>query len=72
MNEREKYMLKMNEREKYMLKALIVIAAFRKDEKVGLRPYMDEHKIKWNNNEDVKTWVQRIAKDAIRYAMRYV
>jgi hypothetical protein len=58
----------MNEREKYMLKALKVIASYGTGAKVVLRPYMDEHDIKWNNDEDVKTWMKRIAKDAIKYA----
>lgn len=58
--------------EKYMLDALRAIASFGKGEEARkvLRPYMDRRGIKWDNNEDVKTWMQRIAEDAIRYAER--
>jgi hypothetical protein len=39
----------MNDREKYMLEALQAIASYGKGEraKIVLRPYMDEHGIKW-------------------------
>jgi hypothetical protein len=29
---------------------------------------MTEHKLKWDNDEDVKIWMRRIAEDAIRHA----
>jgi hypothetical protein len=58
----------MNKREQYMLSALRAIARYGKGAKVVLRPYMNEHKIKWNKDEDVKTWMKRIAEDAIEYA----
>lgn len=63
----------MNEREQYMLEALRVIAAHGKGHSAVavLRPYMDGHTIKWNRDEDVKTWVRRIAQDAIKYAENY-
>jgi hypothetical protein len=56
----------MSERERYMLDALKAIVSFGKG--VVLRPYMDDHKITWDDKEDVKTWMQRIAQDAIEYA----
>ena len=59
----------MNEREQYMLDALRVIAAYGDGAKVVLRPYMDKHEIKWHKDEDVKTWIKRIAKDAVKYAV---
>jgi hypothetical protein len=31
---------------------------------------MDAHGISWNNDEDVKTWMRRIADDAIKFASR--
>jgi hypothetical protein len=58
----------MNEREQYMLNALRVIASFGKEAKLVLRLYMTEHKIKWDNDEDVKVWMRRIAENAIKYA----
>lgn len=58
----------MNERERYMLDALKAIVSFGKG--VVLRPYMDDHKIAWNDKEDVKTWMQRIAQDAIQHAQK--
>ena len=58
----------MNDRELYMLNALRAIASYGKEGKVVLRPYMTEHKLKWDNDEDVKIWMRRIAEDAIRYA----
>ena len=42
----------MNERERYMLNALRVIASYGKEGKAELRPYMIEHKLKWDNDED--------------------
>jgi hypothetical protein len=58
----------MNEREQYMLNALQVIASYgREQPKPVLREYMREHQIKWDNDEDVKVWMRRIAEDAIRY-----
>ena len=51
-----------------MLNALRVIASYGKESKVVLRQYMTEHKLKWDNDEDVKMWMRRIAEDAIRYA----
>ena len=58
----------MNERELYMLNALRVIASYGKEGKIDLRPYMTEHKLKWDNDEDVKVWMRRIAEDAIKFA----
>ena len=58
----------MNDRELYMLNALRAIASYGKEGKVVLRPYMTEHKLTWDNDEDVKIWMRRIAEDAIRYA----
>lgn len=59
----------MNEREEYMLNALVAIARYGKNSpKQVLRPYMDKHGIKWHKDEDVKTWMQRIARDAIDFA----
>jgi hypothetical protein len=59
----------MNEREQYMLNALRVIASYgREQPKLVLREYMREHKIKWDNEEDVKVWMRRIAEDAVKYA----
>jgi len=58
----------MNDRELSMLNALRVIASYGKESKVVLRQYMTEHKLKWDNDEDVKMWMRRIAEDAIRYA----
>lgn len=58
----------MNQREQYMLNALRVIASYGKEGKVALRPYMTERNIKWDNDEDVKIWMRRIAEDAIKYA----
>jgi hypothetical protein len=58
----------MNEREQYMLDALRAIASYGKEGKVALRPYMTEHNLKWDNDEDVKVWMRRIAEDAVRYA----
>ena len=60
----------MNDHERYMLNALRAIASYGKEGKVVLRPYMTEHKLKWDNDEDVKIWMRRIAEDAIRYAAR--
>ena len=60
----------MNERELYMLNALRVIASYGKEGKIGLRPYMIEHKLKWDYDADVKVWMRRIAEDAIKYAAR--
>ncbi len=62
----------MNEREEYMLEALKAIASFGKGETAStvLRPYMDAHRLKWNKDEDVKTWIQRIAADAIDHALK--
>ena len=57
----------MNERELYMLNALRTIASYGKEGKTVLRPYMTEHNLKWDNDEDVKVWMRRIAEDAIRY-----
>jgi len=51
-----------------MLNALRAIASYGKEGKVVLRPYMTEHKLKWDNDEDVKIWMRRIAEDAIRHA----
>ena len=58
----------MNEREQYMLNALRVIASYGREGKAELRPYMIERKLKWDNDEDVKVWMRRIAEDAIEYA----
>jgi hypothetical protein len=58
----------MNDRELYMLNALRAIASYGEEGKVALRPYMTERKLKWDNDEDVKVWMRRIAEDAIRYA----
>ena len=59
----------MNEREQYMLNALRGIASYgREQAKLVLREYMREHKIKWDNEEDVKVWMRRIAEDAVKYA----
>ena len=62
----------MNERERYMLGALRAIATYGKGKSatIVLRPYMDAHGISWNNDEDVKTWMRRIADDAIKFASR--
>jgi hypothetical protein len=59
----------MNEREQYMLNALRVIASYGKQGKIVLRPYMIDHKLKWDNDDDVKVWMRRIAEDAIKYAV---
>lgn len=61
-------MTELNEREKYMYEALAAIANFGKGAKVVLRPYMDNHNIKWDEDEDVKTWMQKIAVDAMTFA----
>jgi hypothetical protein len=53
-----------------MLNALRAIASYGKEGKVVLRSYMTEHKLKWDNDEDVKIWMRRIAEDAIRHAAR--
>jgi hypothetical protein len=58
----------MNDSELYMLNALRTIASYGKEGKGVLRPYMTEHKLMWDNDEDVKIWMRRIAEDAIRYA----
>ena len=58
----------MKEREVYMLNALRTIASYGIEGKRELRPYMIEHKLKWDNDEDVKVWMRRIAEDAIKYA----
>ena len=60
----------MTDRESYMLDALRAIASFGngQEPRLVLRPYMDEHGINWSSDEDVKTWMQRIAQDAIRHA----
>jgi hypothetical protein len=58
----------MNECEQYMLNALRVIASYGREGKVALRPYMIERKLQWDNDEDVKVWMRRIAEDAIKYA----
>ena len=58
----------MNDRELYMLNALRAIVSYGKEGKVVLRPYMTEHNLKWDNDEDVKIWMRRIAEDAIRHA----
>lgn len=57
----------MNERELYMLTALRVIASYGRGRKAALRQYMTEHNLQWDNDEDVKVWMRRIAEDAIRY-----
>ena len=61
----------MNAREKYTLEALQAIASFGKGKQatVVLRPYMDAHGIKWQRDEEVKVWMQRIAQDAIDHAI---
>ena len=58
----------MNEREQYMLNALRVIASYGREGRDELRQYMIERKLKWDNDEDVKVWMRRIAEDAIKYA----
>lgn len=58
----------MKDRELYMLNALRVIASYSKEGKVVLRQYLTEHKLNWDNDEDVKIWMRRIAEDAIRHA----
>ena len=58
----------MNERELRMLNALRVIASYSKEGKAELRQYMVERKLKWDNDEDVKIWMRRIAEDAIKFA----
>jgi hypothetical protein len=62
----------MNEREQYMLGALQAIATYGKEKSamIVLRPYMDAHGIQWHNGEDVKTWMRRIADDAIKFASK--
>lgn len=60
----------LSKREKYMLDALAAIAKFGKNAEVVLRPYMESHGINWNQDEDVKTWMQRIAQDAIDHATK--
>jgi pyruvate-formate lyase-activating enzyme len=57
----------LNERELYMLNALRVIASYGRQGKVTLRPYMSEHNLPWDNDEDVKVWMRRIAEDAIKH-----
>ena len=58
----------MNERELYMLNALRAIASYGKEGKIELRPYMIKHKLKWDNDEDVRVWMRRIAEDTIKFA----
>jgi len=58
----------MNERELYMLNALRAIASYGKEGKIELCPHMIQHKLRWDNDEDVRVWMRRIAEDAIKFA----